>query len=70
MHLLPSNPTTGDRALPAGTLCTAMKKPRCAHWEQASDTMCTTLENQRSIPWQQFFSYNDDVNNNCTNLVM
>jgi hypothetical protein len=46
-----------------------MAKPLCTHWAQAPDNKCDTLEHQLGITWQQLYSYNDDIDEKCSNLV-
>jgi hypothetical protein len=53
-------------------LCIAVTTPppTCVQWAPATDTTCDGLASAFGISPNQFFWYNDDVNADCTNLVV
>jgi hypothetical protein len=63
-------PTTVDGTLPAKqVLCIAGKTPTCTRYAPATDTKCDGLASQYSITPAEFVEYNENVNDDCTNLV-
>ncbi|KAN0139696.1 hypothetical protein V8E53_002358 [Lactarius tabidus] len=59
-----------DGSLPSNKpLCIKSWQPICTLNETATNTTCDGLASQWNITQQDFVSYNDNVNSNCTNLV-
>ncbi|KAF8263188.1 hypothetical protein EI94DRAFT_1704188 [Lactarius quietus] len=66
------NPTT-DCSSPltvGGRLCIQVNTPACTNYATATDTSCDGLAAQYGLSATQFVAYNDDVNNDCSNLVV
>ncbi len=61
--------TTGDGTLPAKELCIKSWLPTCTLNATATDTTCDGLASKWNITQQAFVNYNDNVNNNCNDLV-
>jgi len=66
------NPTTDcNQPLPLiGRLCVKMQKPNCTRNATATDTTCNALAAQWELTPILFVGYNDNVNDDCTNLVI
>jgi len=62
---------TCDGTLPANqVLCIKVKTPTCTRQATATATNCDGLASQYNITPAEFVEYNDNVNSDCTNLVV
>lgn len=60
-----------DGTLPSNkSLCIRSWQPTCTLNETATNTTCDDLASQWNITQPDFVNYNDNVNDNCTNLVV
>ncbi|KAF8263193.1 hypothetical protein EI94DRAFT_1807629 [Lactarius quietus] len=70
-QILSMNPGLNcNGTLPAGSICLKMFTPPCTKNATATSTSCDELAAQNSLTTTQFVAYNDDVNADCTNLVV
>jgi len=51
-------------------LCIKGQTPTCASYATATDTTCDGLASQGNITPKEFVQYNENVNDDCTNLVV
>ncbi|KAI9430889.1 hypothetical protein H4582DRAFT_2072159 [Lactarius indigo] len=59
-----------DGTLPAGkVLCIKQSTPTCKQQDPATATTCDGLLSKWGLSRDQFVEYNDDVNDDCSNLV-
>lgn len=62
--------TAGNATLPTDQpLCTKSYQPVCTLNETATSCDCDGLASKWNITQQDFVDYNDNVNDNCTDLV-
>ncbi|KAI9450778.1 hypothetical protein BJY52DRAFT_1227017 [Lactarius psammicola] len=68
--ILLMNPTiTCGGTLPAEELCIKAWQPTCSLNTTATSTTCDGLASQWNITRETFISYNDNVNDDCTDLI-
>jgi hypothetical protein len=61
----------GTGTLPPGTdACLRKFTPVCTLNKTATNTTCDTMAVRWNITKEVFVSYNNDVNNNCTDLII
>ncbi|KAI0247489.1 hypothetical protein BJV78DRAFT_1133149 [Lactifluus subvellereus] len=60
----------GGTLTPGNVICTKQHTPTCALTKPATSTKCDELAAACNITVDKFVEYNDDVNNNCDNLIV